>query len=276
MATAKVGDISIYYEVHGNGEALVGISGYGMSSAGWMTAMHIFGEEYRMVILDNRGTGRSDKPDIPYSMEMMADDVVGLLDIIGIDAAHIFGISMGGLIAQNLALRYPQRVINLVLACTHCGGTHYVAADAKVVWRLLDFERAQKLTPEENLREMMPLMCSQQFLDDNPGIIEQFVVWNTKYPTPLHGSTRQLEAMQGHDTYARLPEINAPTLVISGDIDKIVPVENSKLLADRIPDAELVIIENMGHGFFIEAADEFNKTVLDFLKRHPRSRFTKP
>ena len=271
MATAKVGDIDIYYEVHGEGEPLILIMGYALSSAGWTSNVPLFSKEYRVVVFDNRGTGRSDKPDIPYTMQMMADDVVGLLDTIGIDAAHICGVSMGGFIAQNLVLRYPERVISLVLACTNHGGTHVIAADTEVVGRLFDFERTQKLTPEENLREMLPLLCSQQFIDNNPDIIEQFVAKSTEYPTPIHVLIRQKEAMAGHDTYDRLPEINAATLVIAGDADKIVPVENSKLLADRIPNAELVIVKNMGHGFFLEAADEFNETVLDFLKRHPRS-----
>ena len=275
MATAKVGDINIYYEVHGEGEPLVLISGYRANSAGWFLHTPTFSKEYRVVIFDNRGTGRSDKPDIPYTMDMMADDVVGLLDTIGIDAAHICGVSMGGFIAQNLVLRHPQRVISLVLACTHCGGAHRIAADAGVVERVFDLERAQKLTPEENLRVMFPFMCSQQFIDNNPDIIDHLAAKNAEYPTPLHGSIRQREAMASHDTYDRLPQLNAPTLVISGDADTIIPVENSKLLTDRIPDTELVILENMGHLFTLEAADEFDKTVLDFMKRHPRSGSTK-
>jgi pimeloyl-ACP methyl ester carboxylesterase len=118
---------------------------------------------------------------------------------------------------------------------------------------------------------MLPLLCSQQFIDNNPDIIEQFVAKRTEYPTPIHALIRQREAMAGHDTYDRLPEINAPTLVISGDADTLVPVANSRLLADRIRDAELVILENMGHGFMFEASDEFHKKVLDFLTRHSRS-----
>ena len=271
MATAKVGDINIYYEVHGEGEPLVLIQGYGGTSAGWFLHVPAFSKGYRVVIFDNRGTGRSDKPDIPYTMEMMADDVVGLLDTIGIDAAHICGVSMGGFIAQNLVLRYPERVISLVLACTNHGGTHKIAADTEVVGRLVDVERRQKLTPEENLRELLPFLCSQQFIDNNPDIIEQFVANRTEYPTPIHVLIRQREAIASHDTYDRLPMINAPTLVISGDADTLIPVANSRLLADRIRDAELVILENMGHGFMFEAADEFHKKMLDFLRRHPRS-----
>ena len=114
-----------------------------------------------------------------------------------------------------------------------------------------------------------PLMYAVCY--NNPDIVKQVVVKRTEYPTPLHGYRRQREAIAGHNTYDRLPEIKTPTLVIAGDADKLVPVENSRILADRIPDAELVLLENMGHGFSIEAADEFHKTVIDFLKRHPRS-----
>ena len=262
MPTAKVGDINIYYEVHGEGEPLVLIVGYGGNSRALFLNIPAFSKKHRVVVFDNRGTGLTDKPDIHYTIEMMADDTTGLLDSIGIDVAHILGISMGGFIAQNIALRYPDRVISLVLACTHCGGTQHIAPDPEVEALLSDFKRA---------REILSYVVSQQFIDNNPDIVKQVIVKRTEYPTPLHGYTRQREAIAGHNTYDRLPEIKAPTLVIAGDADKLVPVANSRILADRIPDAELVLLENMGHGFSIEAADEFHKTVIDFLKRHPRS-----
>jgi len=271
MAITKVGDINIYHEVHGEGEPLVLIQGYGGSSRGWFLSFPVFSKKHRVVVFDNRGTGLTDKPDIPYTMAMMADDTIGLLDSIGIDVAHVLGLSMGGFIAQHFALRCPERVISLVLACTHCGGTQQIAPDPEALAHLFDFERMQRMTLEEISREMLPHIISQQFIDNNPDIVQQFVKKSAEYPTPLHGFTRQGEAIAGHDTYDRLPEIKAPTLVIAGDADKIVPVENSRILADRIADTELVLLENMGHGFFIEAADEFNKTVIDFLKRHPRS-----
>jgi 3-oxoadipate enol-lactonase len=271
MAIAKVGDINIYYEVHGEGEPLVLIQGYGGSSRAWFLNVPAFSKKHRVVVFDNRGTGLTDKPDIPYTMEMMADDTIGLLDSIGMDVAHILGVSMGGFIAQHFALRYPERVISLVLACTHCGGTQQIAPDPEMLALLSDSERMQRLTVEERSRELLPHIVSQQFIDNNPDIVQQFVKKNAEYPTPLYGYIRQGRAIARHDTYYRLPEIKAPTLVIAGDADKIVPVENSRVLADRIPDAELVLLENMGHGFHMEAADEYHKTVIDFLKRHPRS-----
>lgn len=271
MAIAKVGDINIDYEVHGEGEPLVLIMGYGSNSRAWFLNVPAFSKEYRVVVFDNRGTGLTDKPDIPYTMEMMADDTIGLLDSIGIDVAHILGVSMGGFIAQNIALRYPERIISLILACTQCGSTQQIAPDPEVLAYLSDFERMQRLTVEERARQLLSHIVSQQFIDNNPDIVKQFVVKRADYPTPPHGLTRQWEAIAGHATYDRLPEIKAPTLVIAGDADKLLPVENSRILADRIPNAELVLLENMGHGFFIEAADEVHKTVIDFLKRHHRS-----
>ena len=272
MPTVKVGDINIYYEVHGEGEALVLIMGYGGSSGQWFRQIPDLSRECSVVGFDNRGTGRSDKPDVPYSMEMMAGDIAGLLEAIGIDAAHIYGVSMGGMIAQDFALRYPDRVISLILGCTTCGGTHTIMPDAEAMTLLFDMERMKRLTPEQGAREALPFMCSQEFIDNNPDIVEQFIAKAVEYVTPLHGFVRQAEAIMGHDTYDQLPQIKAPTLVISGTADRLVPIENSRLLASRIPNAELVIMENMGHGYFIEAAEEANQIILDFLRRHPRSR----
>ena len=270
MPTVKVNDINIYYETHGEGEALVLIMGYAGSSAAWLRQIPGLSQEYRVVAFDNRGTGRSDKPDIPYTMEMMAGDIAGLLDAIGIDAAHMYGVSMGGAIAQHFALGYPERVISLILGCAMCGGAHSIMPDTEAMTVLFDFERMQQMTPEERFREALPFLFSQEFIDDNPDIIEQFMVKSVEYITPPHGYTRQAEATMGHDTYDRLPHIKAPTLVIVGDADKIVPVENSRILASRIPGAELVILDNKGHGFFIEAADEANKAILDFMRKHRR------
>ena len=270
MPTVKVGDINIYYETHGEGEALVLIMGYGGHSGWWAPQIPVFSQEYRVVAFDNRGTGRSDKPDIPYTMQMMAGDIAGLLEAIGIDAAHAYGVSMGGMIAQEFALRYPEKVSSLILGCTTCGGTHGIMPDTEAMTVLFDMERMQRLTPEESTRQILPFLCSQEFIDNNPDIIEQFVTAVVEYVTPLHGYTRQGEAIMGHDTYDRLPNIKAPTLVIGGDTDRLVPVENSRLLASRIPDAELVILKDTGHGF-METAEEANKAVLDFLRRHRRS-----
>jgi len=270
MSTAKVGDINIYYEIHGKGEPLVLIYGYAGHSGLWFQQIPILSKKYRVIVFDNRGVGRSDKPDTPYTMAMMAGDIAGLLDIIGIDAAHIFGISMGGMIAQHFALNYPQRVISLILGCTFCGGVHSVQTEPESIAALFDFERLRKMTREEVTRQAMPFCFSQEFIEKNPDIVDKRVAKQLEYPTPARGATRQTEAIMGHGMYELLPKIKLPTLVIAGDNDRLIPVENSRILASRIPEAELVIIKGAGHEFFIEAAEEANKKVLDFLRRHKK------
>lgn len=270
MPTLKVGDINIYYEIHGEGEPLVLIMGYGANSRWWDPQIPVFSQEYRVIAFDNRGTGQSDKPDIPYTMEMMEEDTVGLLEAIGIDAAHVFGASMGGMIAQEFALRHPDKVISLILACTTPGGRNAVMPDEEAMTFLFDHERRKALTLEEQARELLPFLFSQEFIEENPKRMDELIAGILEYVTPLHGYQRQGEAIMGFNAYGRLPEIKAPTLVMAGTADRLIPVENSRIIASRIPGAELVIFENMGHGFLGEAVEEANKAVLDFLRRHRR------
>jgi 3-oxoadipate enol-lactonase len=265
---ARVGDINIYYEVYGKGQTLALIMGLGGGLPWLFRQIPIFSQQYQVVAFDNRGTGATDAPDIPYSMEMMAGDLRGLLVNIGADAAHIFGISMGGMIAQHFALLYPEKVKTLILGATTCGGSNRVVPDTEAIKVLFDMERMQKLTPEERARDTLPFIFSQNFIDSNQVLIQELLTGMVGHVTPIHGYTRQAQAIMNHDTYNRLPEINVPTLVIAGDADKLVPAENSRIIASKIPNAELVILKNMGHGFNIEAADEVNQIVMRFLNQH--------
>jgi len=268
---ARVRDINIYYEIHGKGEPLVLIYGYAGHSGLWFRQTPVLSNKYRVIAFDNRGVGRSDKPDTPYTMAMMAGDIAGLLDTIGIDTAHVFGISMGGMIAQHFALNYPKRVISLMLGCTFCGGVHSIQPEPESMAALFDFERMKKMTLEEIVRQLIPFLLSHEFIERNPDIVEERVAKSLEYPTPMHGVTRQAEAIMGHDTYELLPRIKSPTLVIAGDNDRLIPVENSRILASRIPKAELAIIKGAGHEFFIEDAEETNQVVLGFLRRHKKA-----
>jgi len=270
MPTAKVDDISVYYETLGEGEALLLIMGYGSYSGHWFRLIPSLSNDYRVVAFDNRGTGQSDKPDIPYTIEMMAGDATGLLEAIGIDAAHVFGVSMGGMIAQEFALRYPGKVISLILGCTTPGGPNAVPPTAESLAFLFDPERG-KLPVEARARETIPWLWGQEFIRNNPDVVEQYVAVTAEYPTPLHSFQSQGQAIMRHDTYDRLPQIEAPTLVIAGSADRLIQVENSRFLASQIPGAELVILENAGHGFITDAQEETSKAILDFLGRHRRS-----
>ncbi len=271
MPTAKVGDINIYYESHGDGEALLLIMGYGQYSAHWSPLIPPLSQEYRVISFDNRGTGRSDKPETPYTIKMMADDAKGLLEAIGVDSAHVFGVSMGGMISQEFALNHPNKLRSLMLGCTQCGGTKAILANQEALAFLFSPEMA-KLPVEERARETVPWLWTQEFIDKNPEAVELYVAVTSKYPTPTHGYACQAQAIMGHDTYERLPQIEVPTLVIAGSADRLIPAENSRILASRIPNAELVILENAGHGFFGDAAAESTRIILDFLRRHSKGK----
>jgi pimeloyl-ACP methyl ester carboxylesterase len=271
VPTVKVGDINIYYETHGEGEPLLLIGGYGQYSGHWAALVPILSREHRVIVFDNRGTGRSDKPEGPYTVKMMAADAKGLLDAIGIDKANVFGVSMGGMIAQEFALNYPQRVISLILGCTECGGKNAVPQNKETLAFLFGPEMA-KLPAAERARQTPPWLWNQEFIDTHPKAVELYVETTTKYPTPPHGYACQARAIRSHDTYDRLPQIKVPTLVITGDADRIIPAGNSKILASKIPSAELVVLENSGHGFFGDAAAKSISAILDFLKRHSKGK----
>jgi pimeloyl-ACP methyl ester carboxylesterase len=269
MPFKKVGDIKIYYETYGNGEPLVMISGCGADLSAWANQVPVLSLRYHVITLDNRGSGRSDKPDIPYTMQMMAADVAGLLDSIGIEAAHILGYSMGGAIAQEFALTYPGRTLTLILSCASpAGAPDVVLPEPQIMGLMFDPETITRLTPLEWSGKLLGCMCSQEFLDEHPHLVNEVMARQTEHPTPLHCIMRQVEAMLTARTYDRLSKIKAPTLVIGGTADRITPCENLRLLASKIPNSELVILENLGHGMFIEGAEQTNRVILTFLKRH--------
>lgn len=267
MPTIKTKHIDLYYEIHGAGEPLVMINGYADNTGHWFAQLPGLAQSLQVIVFDNRGAGRSDKPDIPYTMQMFAQDVSELLEALSVEAANVFGVSMGGMIAQEFAISYPEKVLNLILGCTTCGGSHLVMPDAEVVAFLLDEERLKRLTPEEAAREMFALTCTQEFISNNPDVVEGYITATVKHAAPMYSLKRQSDALLAHDAYDRLPQIKAPTLVIAGSADRIMPVENSRILASRIPNADLVILENVGHGFFYQAANEANKAIIDFLAR---------
>ena len=269
MPKVKVGDINIYYEIHGQGEPLVMICGISTSLDWYYNYIPVCSPEYRLVLFDNRGAGQSDAPDIPYTMEMMADDLTGLLDIIGIDSANIWGHSMGGMIAQEFTLRYPERVRTLVLVSTYCGGPgSSMIPDPEV---RQTFQRLLNSPDKEKVKEDFLVAVSQKFMDDNPALIDEILKQTMKHPSSPLGVMRQGGAATDFNTYERLPEIKAPTLVIHGDSDKLFPVENAQILASRIPGAELVIFPETEH-MLLEAGEDNYRVTLEFLKRHSQER----
>ena len=264
MPTVKVNDINMYYELHGEGEPLVLLMGGGGGSSLWWQQVEYLSPHYKVVTFDSRGVGATDKPDIPYTMEMLTDDVVGLLKNLEIGSAHIYGVSMGGMVAQDIVLRYPDMVISLILGASSCGGAHAIYPPQGTLQLLFDI---QSLPPEEAAKVAASLLFSTAFVESNPGRFRELLAKGMESPASPQGFRRQAQATMGFDTFGQLPHIQVPTLVIAGTEDSILPAENSRILASRIPNAELLQFEGVGHGYVWEAADKANRAVLDFLRR---------
>lgn len=266
MPYAKVEDIEIYYEVHGSPEAppLVLIGGWASYRWIWFRQVPTFEEKYRVVVFDNRGAGKSSKPDYPYTIEMMAADTVGLMDTLEINDAHILGISMGGLIAQQIAISYPERVRSLILSSTHFGGSNQILMDDRTMALLIALPT--ETISKEQAREMRyRATFSPQFIEENRSVLNQIDEWAEKLPTPLYAQVHQSSATGEFDSEAELNRITAPTLILHGANDRAVPTKNGELLAERIPNSKLVIINDAAHFVIIEKYEEFNNEVMNFI-----------
>lgn len=262
MPMADVNDIRMYYEIHGAGDPLVLIMGLRRNAEWWYRQIPGLSRHFRLLVFDNRGAGRSDKPETDYSIRMFADDTARLMDVLGMERAHILGVSMGGYIAQELAINHPEKIDRLIIGCSGCGGERAVLMSAE---RMERFMANKGLTPEQILRKDMDIFFSDAFVRDNPRFIEDFVEISMRHYQPAHAFFRQWDACQRHDTADRLGIIRAPTLLMTGDDDPLVPPENSRILKELIPHASLVTFPGRRHCFFIEVADEFNRRAMDFF-----------
>lgn len=272
----KVNDVSLYYELYGEGDPLVLVAGTGISLAPWRVfQVPEFSKHYQVLIYDHRGLGRSDKPDAAYSTRLFAKDCAGLMNALGIRKAHIMGHSMGGRVAQWIALDYPEKVRSLVLSGSGSG---------KYSDQLEDYPRG---VPLDAALEMIEkgyekyqhdhwgpgFMFTDQFMQEHPEVVKQFQDLIVEEVPPLKSYLRHVVARQCHETTDLVDKITAPTLVIVGSKDTGGEstgnhVESAKVLAEKIPNAELVLIEGGRHGYLREMPDKGHPPILDFLRRH--------
>lgn len=264
MATAQVNGINLYYEIHGSGPNLALIEGTAYHTWMWYRQIPALAKHFRMLVYDNRGVGSSDKPPGPYSHTENAADLAGLLDHLGWDRTHVLGISMGGFIAQEFALAYPERLDRLVLVATAFGGPNMVPLPADAV-RALTPDPA--LSPEDRIRSAMPLaFSSPSWVREHAAEFERMVAWRLEKPQPPEAALAQVMAGLTFNVEARLGEIQAPVLVIAGSEDHVVPPANAFLLAAGLPHSTLDMIQGAGHLVNIEEADRFNRAVISFLE----------
>lgn len=259
MAYANNGGTKIYWTETGSGEPLLLIMGLGYSHAMWHRSIAPLSQHFRVIAFDNRGVGASDAPEGPYPIATMASDAAAVLDAAGVESAHVFGVSMGGMIAQEFALSYPRRVRKLVLGCTACGGPKAVRAEKEATDIVLN---RGTMTPEEAVGIAVPFIY-------DPGtprerIEEDLAIRRTALPSNA-AYTAQLMGILSWQSYDRLSLIAAPTLVIHGTSDRLVPPGNGTLIAEMIPGAKLVLVENASHLFTTDQPEASHGAVLAFL-----------
>ncbi|MFO7570881.1 MAG: alpha/beta fold hydrolase [Smithellaceae bacterium] len=264
MPHQTVNGIQIYYEEHGQGEPLVLINGLAFPMDLWFAQIEALSKDFRVIALDNRGIGRSDKPDCPYSVAMMASDTVALLSKLGIGKAHIAGLSMGGFIGQEISLSYPERVNKLVLMATCMGGSR-AGALGSPFWEKAAAAIAGK-SAREAYRIDLTLMSSPGFAEAHPDLMDQAVALRMKNPQPLHAFLRQLNACQIFDVTSRAEKIFQPTLIILGQDDPLFPMPLADDFRKALPAAKMLVYENCGHAILLEKPDQLSADIREFLK----------
>jgi len=253
----------IYWDEVGQGTAVLLITGLGFPSGAWHRTRPVLSKKYRTIVLDNRGVGRSDKPAGPYSIALMASDAAAVLDAAGVESAHVFGISMGGMITQELALQYPKRVRSLILGCTAAGGPQAVRSEPEATQMLM---ARSNMAPEEAARAALPFIY-------HPATPRELIEEDLEIRRPWFPSQEaykaQLQGILAWESCSRLSQIHSPTLVIHGECDRLVPAGNGKLIAEKIPGAKLVVLPHASHIFTTDQPEEAHRAILEFLASQP-------
>jgi 3-oxoadipate enol-lactonase len=258
VPTAALSDIELHYEERGEGAPLVLVAGIPGIASDWAPLAERLAATRRVIAYDNRGSGGSTVTPGPCTTAQLANDAVALLDHLGIERSDVFGMSLGGMICQELALRHPERVARLVLGCTHAGIAHAVQPPKET-------GRAFAMQTDdwaERMRALAPLAFAR---DVDALLLERFTEKKSRDVQDPAGYRAHVDAVLNHDALDRLGAIRAPTLVVTGDDDRIIPSANSELLAQRIPDARLEIVGDAGHLFFLERPDRTIAVLENFL-----------
>lgn len=264
MPKAFVNGIHIYYEVYGRGEPILLIMGLGGSALGWQSQIPTLSQRLRVIAFDNRDAGRSDIIEAEYSIADMADDAAGLLGHLRVGSAHVYGVSMGGMIAQEVVLRHPECVRTLILGCTSPCPLATPPSERAV----RDMTEAAELPVREAFERNIWMGYSDAYLATHKDELWLRAQVEAGLQPPLEAWRRQYFAAAKFDVRERLGQIGAPTLVMTGDQDPLVPPENSRLLAESIPGAQLVVFPGGRHAFNVEFEEDSNSAVLDFVQRH--------
>ncbi|MFH1149934.1 MAG: alpha/beta hydrolase [Actinomycetota bacterium] len=259
---ASIDDVEICYERMGSGPPLVMIMGYTANMDWWSPLLlEVLSSRYAVTVFDNRGAGRSGAGCRRFSIKQFASDTAGLMKVLGIERAHVLGVSMGGMIAQQLALDFPLKVDRLVLCCTVCGGPEVKPPALPVLRRLVDFSGSA----EDRIRRSADVLYPREYLEEHPDVVENAIGVILKAMITPRNAYRQAGAILGFRTHKRLPALFQETLVMCGEEDVLVPPANSDTLVSRIPGATMRRFSGAGHGFTTQCAADVAQAVVGFL-----------
>jgi 3-oxoadipate enol-lactonase len=259
MSTAVLEGVRLTYSVEGAGEPVLMIQGLGYGRSGWGPVPGMLAQRFRVVTFDNRGFGESDVPPGPYTTGQLAEDALAVLDAAEIEAAHVVGISLGGMVAQELVLARPERLRKLVLCSTTPGGATSFPMPEQTVALM---GRASHLDPSEALQQFVTNALSP---DPPAELVQEIVAYRAANPPDGAGWWAQAGAGAAHDAIARLGDITVPTLIVHGTADNVVDVRNATLFADAIPGSRLELFEDVGHLLPWERPHEFTALLEEFL-----------
>lgn len=267
MPTVEHEGAEIWWDEAGSGPPLLMIQGLGYPSDAWWRLVPDLSSSFRVLLFDNRGVGRTGLREGAFTMQTMADDAAAVIRASGESSAHVFGASMGGLIAQELALQHPALVRSLVLGCTGPGGREGIPSEAAAAGFL---QSRANMTPREAAEASVPFV----YADSTPReMVEEDIDVRMTMPTGPEGYAAQLGAVVGYQgSLARLPELHVPVLVVHGTQDRLIPPQNAQLLADTIPEAQLEWLDGAGHIFTTDRVDETLRLVTEFVLKHEAAR----
>jgi 3-oxoadipate enol-lactonase len=262
MSVAQSGEVRIAYEIRGDGDPLVMIHGLGYDRFGWGPLPDLLAQDFSVVVFDNRGVGESDVAPPPYSVPGMAADALAVLDAAGAERAHVIGASLGGMIAQELVLRAPERVDRLVLCSTTPGGAAAYPMPKRTQLLMMAFAADPS---DERLRLLVENALAEETVRSQPELVDEIFAYRLANRPPAEGWQAQAFAAVGFDSNGRLAGMRTPTLVIHGTADNVVDVRNARLLADAIPGARVELLLDTGHLPMWEDPERFVRVVTEFL-----------
>jgi 3-oxoadipate enol-lactonase len=262
MPHVDVDDRRLHYIRQGTGEPLLLIQGMSANHLHWGDDfLGLLRDDFDLIAYDHRGIGHSDRVGEPFTIAQLAQDAAGVLDGLDLESAHVMGISMGGMVAQELVLAQPKRVRTLTLGCTYCGGEGSRTTDVAIVQRLGELFMTGRT--EEALRYGFQVNVSPAYAQD-PAHYEQVTRIAAELPASLDILMLQMQAIAAHDTSERLADVSIPTLVVHGSEDQMLPADNGRMIAERIPGARLEVLEGVGHAFWWERPEQ----VAQMLREH--------